>query len=131
MAALKQYTAANEAERANMLPRLQALIESSYKDFYLPLEEEVFAKQLGLLASKSNYSLPELVAEVGGKNDNDFSAYIKAIFKLSMFTSKEGVEAYLQYPDEAILNSDPLLQLSNQLLDKYRENPESLVASRK
>ncbi|QXP64852.1 S46 family peptidase [Polaribacter sp. HaHaR_3_91] len=125
--ALKQYTAANEAERANMLPRLQALIESSYKDFYLPLEEEVFAKQLGLLASKSNYSLPELVAEVGGKNDNDFSTYIKAIFKLSMFTSKEGVEAYLQYPNEAILNSDPLLQLSNQLLDKYRENPENLV----
>jgi hypothetical protein len=125
--ALKQYTAANEAERKNMLPRLQALVESSYKDFYLPLEEDVFAQQLGLLASKSNYPLPELVATVGQMNDNDFTAYTKAIFELSMFTSKEGVEAYLQYPDEAILNSDPLLQLSTQLLNKYRESPESLV----
>ncbi|EDM43786.1 hypothetical protein SCB49_09350 [unidentified eubacterium SCB49] len=125
--ALKQYTSANEAERTNMLPRLQSLINDSYKDFYMPLEEEVFAKQLGLYASKSNYPLPELITEIGRKNNNDFSAYTKAIFNLSIFTSKESVEAYLQYPDQAILDSDPLLKLSNQLLDKYRENPESLV----
>jgi hypothetical protein len=126
-AALKQYTGANEAERKNMLPRIQGFVEDSYKDFYLPLEEEILAKQLGLLASKSNYPLPEIVAELGLKNDNDFTVYTKAIFELSMFTSKAGVEAYLQYPDEAILNSDPLLILSTQLLDKYRESPESLV----
>lgn len=125
--AFKQYAGANEAERKNMLPRLQAFIDSSYKDFYLPLEEEVLAKQLGLLASKSNYSLPELVAEVGQKNDNDFSAYTKAIFDLSIFTSKEGALAFLQYPDEALLDNDPLLKLSTQLLDKYRESPEDLV----
>jgi hypothetical protein len=125
--ALKQYTGANEAERKNMLPRLQSLIEGSYKDYYLPLEEEVFAEQLGLLATKSNYPLPEIVAEIGKMNNNDFTAYTKAMFDLSMFTSKERVEAYLQYPDEAILNSDPLLKLSTQLLNKYRESPESLA----
>ncbi|MDN3493015.1 S46 family peptidase [Winogradskyella bathintestinalis] len=125
--AFKQYVGADAAERKNMKPRLEAIIEDSYKDFYLPLEEEVLAKQLGLLASKSNYSLPELVAEVGNKNNNDFSAYTKAIFDLSIFTSKEGALAFLEYPNEAILESDPLLKLSNQLLDKYRENPENLV----
>lgn len=125
--AFKQYVGANEAERKNMLPRLEAFIESSYKDYYLPLEEEVLAKQLGLLASKSNYSLPELVAELGQKNDNDFSAYTKAIFDLSMFSTKEGALAFLQYPDEALLENDPLLKLSTQLLDKYRESPEDLV----
>lgn len=124
---LKQYVSANEAERKNMLPRFQAFIENSYKDFHLPLEEEILAKQLGLLATKANYELPELVAEVGRKNDNDFSAYVKAIFELSMFTSKEGVEAFLQYPDEALLENDPLFKLSNQILDKYRESPEELV----
>ncbi|WP_417619290.1 S46 family peptidase [Oceanihabitans sediminis] len=125
--ALKQYASANEAERANLLPRLQSMVENSYKDFHLPLEEEVLAKQLGLLASKANYSLPAIVEEIGKKNNNDFTSYTKAIFNLSMFTSKEGVEAFLQYPDMAILESDPLLELSTQLLDKYREQPESLA----
>ncbi|SEA53590.1 S46 family peptidase [Bizionia paragorgiae] len=125
--ALKHYAGANEAERANLLPRLEGLIEGSYKDFYLPLEKEVLAKQLGLLASKSNYSLPERVATIGSENNNDFTSYTNAIFDLSLFTSKEGVEAFLQYPDVAILENDPLFVLSTQLLEKYREQPEDLV----
>ena len=125
-AAFKQYAGANEAERKNLLPRLEAFIENTYKDYHLPLEKEILAKQLGLLASKSNYSLPELVAEIGQKNDNDFTAYTNAIFDLSLFSSKEGALAFLQYPDEAILENDPMFKLSNQLLDKYRESPEAL-----
>jgi hypothetical protein len=124
--AFKQYVGANEAERKNLLPRLEAFIESNYEGYHLPLEKEILAKQLGLLASKSNYSLPELVAEVGEKNDNDFTAYTNAIFDLSLFSSKEGALAFLQYPDEAILENDPMYKLSTQLLDKYRESPESL-----
>ncbi len=124
---LEYYVGQNEAKRKDVMPKLSALIESSYKDFYLPLEKEVFAKQLGLYASKSNYSLPEIVAEVGSKNNNDFSSYINAIFELSMFSSKERVEAFLQYPDSALLANDPLYKLSGQLLDKYRESPEELV----
>ncbi|WP_179006204.1 S46 family peptidase [Winogradskyella forsetii] len=124
---LKQYAGASEAERKNLKPRLEAFIEDSYKNFHLPLEKEVLAKQLGLLASKSNYSLPEIVAEIGAKNDNDFSTYTNAIFNLSLFSSKEGALAFLNYPDEALLENDPMFKLSNQLLDKYRENPEELV----
>ncbi|WP_452220554.1 S46 family peptidase [Lacinutrix salivirga] len=125
--ALKQYASENEAKRKEMLPRIQALIEGQYKDYYLPLEKDVFAAQLGLYAKKSNYALPELVREIGAKNNNDFSNYVNAIFDLSLFSTKEGALAFLQYPDAAILESDPLYKLSNQLLDKYRESPEHLV----
>lgn len=124
---LEYYLEQNEAKQEEVLPKLKALIESSYKDYYMPLEKEVFAKQLGLYASKSNYPLPELVSEIGEANNNDFAAYINAIFELSIFSSKESVEAFLQYPNEALLTNDPLLKLSNQLLDKYRESPENLV----
>ena len=124
---LEYYVSQNEAKRKEVMPKLSALIESSYKEFHLPLEKEVLAKQLGLYASKVNYPLPELISEIGGKNNNDFSTYIDAIFELSMFSSKERVEAFLQYPDEELLKNDPLYKLSNQLLDKYRESPEELV----
>jgi len=124
---LEYYAGQNEAKREEMLPKLNSLIESSYKDFHLPLEKEILAKQLGLYASKSNYPLPEIVAKIGGKNNNDFTSYINSIFDESIFTSKEKVEAFMQNPDTTVLANDPLFILSNQLLDKYRESPENLM----
>jgi hypothetical protein len=124
---LNYYINQNEAKREELKPRLKSLIESNYKDFYLPLEKEVFAKQLGLYASKSNYPLPEIIAEVGAKNNNDFTSYINSSFEESIFSSKEKVEAFMANPDATVLANDPLYILSNQLLDKYRESPENLV----
>ncbi len=124
---LEYYIGQNEAKRQELNPRLNSLIEASFKDFYMPLEKEVFAKQLSLYASKSNYPLPEIVAEIGSKNNNDFTSYINTIFDESIFTSKEKVEAFMKNPDATVLANDPLYRLSNQLLDKYRESPENLV----
>ncbi len=124
---LTYYTGQNEAKREELKPRLNSLIESSYKDLYMPLEKEVFAKQLGLYATKSNYPLPEIVAEIGAKNNNDFTSYINTIFDESIFTSKEKVEEFMKNPDSTALANDALYILSGQLLDKYRENPENLV----
>ncbi len=124
---LEQYVSANEEKRKDILPRLQGLVNNSYKDYHLPLEKEVFAKQLNLLASNSNYPLPEIIGEIGSKNNNDFTSYIDAIFNMSMFSSKERVEAFIQYPNEALLTNDPMYKLSSQLLDKYREQPDDLV----
>lgn len=124
---LEQYVAANEAKRKDILPRLSAMIENQYKDYHLPLEKEVLAKQLNLLASNSNYPLPEIIAEIGSKNNNDFTSYVEAVFNLSLFSSKERVEAFLQYPNEALLANDPLYKLSAAIMDKYREQPDNLV----
>ena len=54
---LEYYVGQNEAKREELKPRLNSIIESSFNDLYMPLEKEVFAKQLGLYASKSNYCL--------------------------------------------------------------------------
>ena len=120
------YISQNEAKREELKPRINSLIESSFKDFYMPLEKEVFAKQLGLYASKSNYPLPATVKELGEKNNTDFTAYINSIFDESIFSSKEKVEAFMENPDASVLAEDQLYKLSSQLLDKYREQPESL-----
>ncbi|WP_299365642.1 S46 family peptidase [Winogradskyella sp.] len=121
---LENYTASNDAKRKDLLPQLSALINSSYKDYHLPLEKEVLAEQLKLYATKSNYPLPELVSEVATKQD--FDNYVEAIFNLSMFSSKERVESFLKYPNADLLANDPLYKLSSALLAKYREEPEDL-----
>ncbi len=124
---LEYYIGQNEAKREELKPRLNSIIESSFKDFYMPLEKEVFAKQLGLYASKSNYPLPEIVEKIGEENNNDFTSYLNTIFDESIFTSKEKIEAFMKNPDTSVLANDPLYKLSSQLLDKYRESPENLA----
>lgn len=123
---LENYASANEAKRKEMLPKLSYYINAYYSEYHLPLEKDVFAQQLSLYASKSNYPLPELIAKVGEENENDFTTYINSIFELSLFSSKERVEAFLQYPDIELLNNDPLYKLSSALMTKYREQPEEL-----
>lgn len=125
--ALKQYAESNDAARENMLPKLQPFVDASFKDFHLPLEKEILAKQLNLYASKSNYPLPELVKDIADKNSNDFTAFVDSVFDASIFTSKESVQAFLANPDVSKLENDELYKLSGQLLTKYREQPENLV----
>jgi len=120
----KNYAEANEAKRKELLPRLKGMIEGSYSDYHLPLEKEILAEQLKLYSSKSDYPLPETVAEIS--TNGDFDSYINAIFELSMFTSKERAAAFLDYPNVELLENDPLYILSNELLGKYREKPEAL-----
>jgi hypothetical protein len=119
--ALNNYVKANEAKREELGPRLNAGIEDSYKDFYLPLEKEILAEQLRLYTSKSNYPTPEMLNGI-----EDFNSYVEDLFQLSMFSSKESVLAFMKYPNAALLENDPLFQLSSALLAKYREQPEEL-----
>lgn len=119
----ENYANANEAKRQELLPRLKAFINGAYTDYHLPLEKEVLAEQLKLYTSKSNYGLPDLLSEMSGAN---FETYVESIFNLSMFSSKEGAMAFLDYPDPEILANDPLYKLSSALLTKYREQPEAL-----
>ncbi|OMP30036.1 S46 family peptidase [Mangrovimonas sp. DI 80] len=119
------YISSNEAKRAELSPKIKAYIEALYKDHYLPLEKEILAEQLKLYASKSNYQLPEVIADV--KAEDNLDTYVNACFQLSMFTTKEGALAFLDYPNAELLANDPLYILSEALLTKYREQPEHLV----
>ncbi|NRA94534.1 MAG: S46 family peptidase, partial [Psychroserpens sp.] len=123
---LKNYAEANETKRKELLPRINALIESSYKEYYLPLEKEILAEQLKIYTTKTNYPLPELLNDP--QVQKDFNLYSESIFNLSMFTSKKRVQAFLEFPDVQLLESDPLFKLSSALYSKYREQPEDLAA---
>ena len=120
----KRFVEANENQRQDLLPRLNGYIESSYTDYHLPIEKEILTEQLKLYASKSNYKLPETVADVA--KSNGFDSYIDAIFQLSIFTSKERAKAFLEYPNIELLENDPLYVLSSERLAKHREEPEEL-----
>ncbi|MFZ4863516.1 S46 family peptidase [Sphingobacterium sp. Mn56C] len=118
--ALLQYAGANEAQRAQIVPRIKALIQDSYEKAYMPLEIDVLTDELNLYVKKAGNIAP-YIAELATANHADFSQTVKVAFEQSIFGSTEKLNAFLANPNVELVNNDPLFKISNALLTKYRE----------
>lgn len=125
--ALSNYAEANDAFRENIRPNLEAAIDEVFAGLFLPMEEEMLAKQLQLYATKSEgYEIAPYIKELGEKNNYDYTNIVKEGFATSIFTSAEKMKAFLDNPDAEMLKNDILYKISSDLLTKYREQPENL-----
>jgi hypothetical protein len=126
---LIQYAAENEAKRAEMLPRFNDAIESTYSEFYAPIERDVLAAQLNLYAAKgAAYGLPTMVAQLKADNNGDFTKFVNEAVEKSIFSSKEKMENYLNNPDAEVIKNDPLYLISLDLMTQYRAKSTELAA---
>ena len=111
----------NEAKRAEMLPRLNGLIENVFGKFHAPLEKDIFAAQLNLYTSKgAAYGLPQAIAKLKEENKGDFTSYVNRAVAKSIFATKESVLAFMKDPKPENITTDPLYVVSNELLVKMR-----------
>lgn len=123
--ALIAYYKENDAKKAEMLPKINAMIESIYGDFYAPLEKDVLTAQLNLYAAKAaEYGLAPEVAKMKTANNGDFTADIAKATEQSYFTTKEKVLGFLADPKPVAITHDPLYIISNDLLTKYRSKTD-------
>jgi hypothetical protein len=94
---------------------------------YLPLEKDVLVAQLNLYTSKSTgYNIEPMLAAFAKLNNSNFEAYVTNAMNLSIFSSKERLLAFLDLPNEGMVNSDPLYLLSTKLLNHYNSKSEEL-----
>lgn len=123
--ALIAYYKENDAKKAEMLPKINALVESIYGEFYAPLEKDILTAQLNLYASKAaEYGLASEVAKMKAANNGDFTADVAKATEISYFTNKEKVLAFLADPKPLAIVHDPLYIISNDLLTKYRSKTD-------
>jgi hypothetical protein len=115
------------AKRAQLKPGLQEMIDGFFGEVYLPAEKDILAGQLALYNAKAGYKIAPSVEEMAKANNNDFTAYVNAAFELSMFTSKEKLNAFLEIPSEAMITNDPLNKLSNDLLTHLTTRSDELT----
>jgi hypothetical protein len=125
--ALKQYAAANEKGRADMLPRLENGIAETYEKIYLPLEIDVLADELNLYAAKAGNIAP-YIQELASKNTGNFKTDIQAAFDQSIFGSADKLNSFLANPSAEAIDNDPLYLISTSLMDKYRERTPEIEA---
>ncbi len=120
------YLEQNEAKQSELKPKLNAEIDDFYEGLYLPLEKDVIATQLELYSTKAKDIAP-MVAEVAAENNKTeagWKNYVDTAFNNSIFETKEKIQAFLANPNAEVLKSDPLFQLSTDLLTRYRYKSE-------
>lgn len=123
--ALIAYYNENDAKKAEMLPKINTLIDNIYGEFYAPLEKDVLTAQLNLYAAKAaEYGLAPQVAKMKSENNGDFTADVAKATEISYFTTKEKVLAFMANPKPLAIVHDPLYIISNDLLTKYRSKTD-------
>ena len=114
---LENYAKADAAKRATMAPMITEMADGFFKDLYLPAEKDLLTAQLKLYATKSvGYGIAPMVEKIGKDNNFEYSKFVNAAFEMSILTSNEKVKAFLDYPSETLLASDPLFTLSNDMV---------------
>ncbi len=85
----------------------------------LNLEMDMLNEMLSLYTKKADYTLPEFLDEYSMGLNISLDLYIESILELSIFTSEKRLNAFLSVPSKELLESDPLMVLSNELIAHY------------
>lgn len=125
---LDLYVKADAAKRAQMAPAITEMAQEMYKELHIPAEKDLLAAQLNVYATKSTgYAIAPMVKKIGDENNNDFTKYVNAAFDLSIFTSLDRINAFLQLPNEALLTNDPLYALSNDMTTHFGTRSDEII----
>jgi hypothetical protein len=71
------------------------------QEVYITGRKRYFSSSISFyMLKKQDTKLLQSVEEMAKENNNDFTAYVNAAFDLSMFTSKDKLNAFLEIPSE-------------------------------
>ena len=112
----------DNAEKADIkaaAEKMQPQVEAFFKDYSMPLDQDVTAALLGLFYKNIPTELmPSEVLRIGQENNGDFAAWTADAFKNSVFTDKSRLEKWLQKPKS--LDKDPIYALAMNIIDSYQ-----------
>jgi hypothetical protein len=125
---LDTYAKADATKRAALAPRIIEMANGFFTDSFLPAEKDILTAQLKLYATKSTgYGIAPMVEKIGKDTNNDYSKFVNAAFEMSVLTSLDKVKAFLDYPSEAVLASDPLYLVSNDLVAHMNAKSDAIA----
>ena len=126
---MEMYAKADATKRSQAAPAILEMATEMQKEVYLPAEKDMLAAQLNLYSKKAGYKLAPMVEKLAKENNGDFTKYVNDAFDSSIFTSIDKIKAFLETPSEAMVTSDPLYVLTNDLLTHYNFRSEELIAA--
>lgn len=118
-------TPVDEAALKSAVERAQKELDELYKDYVPVNDEKVFSSLLNIYYNDIPLEeQPSILAEILKKNkakttEESFNKYAAMVFKKSIVTSKEKMQAFLANPSLKVIDADPLLQYISKMTE-YR-----------
>lgn len=112
---LKEDPNKDEKAKAKQIKSLIASTEGFFKDYYQPIDEEVFVALLKRYHTEvAPHFLPEFFNLINTKYKGDYKKYADYIFKKSIFTSKEKVLKVLnnKKANYKAFEKDPVMKMA-------------------
>ena len=109
---------ANKADIKAAAEMMQPQVEAFFKDYSMPLDQDVTAALLALFYKNNQANLmPTEILRIGLENNGDFTEYVAKAFAKSIFTDKARLEKWMQKPKA--LDKDPIFALAMNIIDSY------------
>ena len=112
----------DKAEKADIIAaveKMQPAVETFFKDYDMPLDQDVTAALLALFYKNiPNELMPSEVLRIGVTNNGDFSGYVAKAFEKSIFTDQARLEKWMQKPKS--LDKDPIFSLAANIVESYQ-----------
>jgi len=130
----------NEEEKIKAaIDRFSLSIPDFYKDFDAETDQKIAATMVRMYAENvaARYQ-PSFVREVSKKYKGDYSAYFSQVYKKSIFTNQQKLEAFLKNPNKKTLDKDPvynamlsIMSTIKIVVEDYRKSTAGLENGRK
>lgn len=124
---LTAYAKADAAKQAQVKPQMVEMVKGFYNEIHIDAEIEVLVAQLDLYNQKAqDYPISEYVVGIARKFDNNMGPYVKDLFAKSIYGSEAKLLAFVERPNVAEIELDPMMKLSNELVGHYSKTNETL-----
>ena len=102
------------------LAPFRKIAEEFYKDYYMPVDRDIFGKMMELYATdlEEKYR-PEYLTELNKKYKGDFKKMATDCYAKTIFSTPESFNKFLEKPKLKVWDNDPIVKMSNSLIKMY------------
>ncbi len=120
---LENYDNLSDTEKKQIIERLRKSAKGFYKDFYLPIDKEVFAALMPIYKKNLDKKYqPAFFDVVEKKYKGDFKKYADVIYSKSFLTSEKKFNEFLDKFSNKKMQSDPFFKIYKDFKNIYSLN---------
>ncbi|WP_291726058.1 S46 family peptidase [Bernardetia sp.] len=121
-----------EADAAieGLTAKLKETTKNHFEEYNAKVDKNVTGALLGMFYNDINEKYhPEIFATVANEYGKDFDKYAAYLFENSIFASEEKAIKFLENPNSEVLSKDPVMELIQSVIAKYRTIAPQLMAA--
>ena len=118
---LNAYANMDENAKAENKEKIKNQIKEFFETIDINLEKEMLQEMLVLYLDRVGKDAPSFLP-----SKDQISSYVESLFELSIFSSEQRMNAFLEIPNVEFLSNDPLSLLSKNLINHYYASTDEI-----